>query len=163
MTALQSKVCQQCKLEGHMAGDCKVPDKCRKYNEKGTQLATARFPTSAGSATQRVTQPGTGSSQIPESVAERRFTWLLNAARLSRLLVLLQRINGPQDLCVKNTGDAEIYNEVHNITSGINFNKQETIEVKMKGENVPWQMESFVACRLCPLVVPNITKPTAQN
>ena len=106
-----------------MAGDCKVVQEGAGSTMKRAHSLQLQDSHQVQEVQHKGSQPGTASSQIPASVAERRFTWLLNAARLSRLLVLLQRINGPQDLCAKNTGDAEIYNEVHIISSGINFNK----------------------------------------
>ena len=57
----------------------------------------------------------------------------------------------------KETGDA-LYEKVHTISSGINFDKYKTVEVEIEGENVPQKMESFDACGLCPHVVANVEK-----
>jgi len=58
----------------------------------------------------------------------------------------------------RETTDNELYDEIHTISSGINFDHYENIKVEVKGENAPKKMDSFETSGLRPLVLDNVKK-----
>jgi len=162
----QPDVCKKCKQEGHMARDCEIPDKCRKCNEEGHMARDCEIPDKC----RKCNEEGhmARDCELPDTCKRcgEEGHMVAECSQAEQTRTITAEDGTVREIYVpKETGDAELYDEVHTISSGINFDKYETIEVKMEGENVPQKMESFDACGLRPLVVANVkksnyTKPT---
>jgi len=136
----RDNTCRKCKQEGHMARDCEIPDTCRKCKQEGHIARDCEMPDTC----RRCGEEGHKVADCTQPEQTRTVTGEDGTVR---------EIYVPRE-----TGDAELYDEVHTISSGINFDKYETIEVKMEGENVPKKIESFDAAGLRPLVLDNVKR-----
>jgi probable ATP-dependent RNA helicase DDX4 len=132
--------CRKCGDSSHIARECSLPDVCRKCKEEGHMARDCSLPDTC----RQCGKEGHLSADCTEEEVTRAYT---NEDGEVREIYVPKKVS-----------DSDLFNDQSTISSGINFAQYANIDVKVTGENIPAEIDSFEACGLRPIVLANVKK-----